>query len=96
MQSTLNDYVQGEQVIEKLVKEAIDQLKNVKNDEEEESFLTTVQLRTILLSGVPKMKEQNSLWAQTKDKIIKEQSENIELYLLEENGEIMTCWEWKD
>ncbi|CAI1858473.1 hypothetical protein SEUBUCD646_0B05570 [Saccharomyces eubayanus] len=96
VQSTLNDYVQGEQVIEKLVKEAIDQLKNVKNDEEEESFLTTVQLRTILLSGVPKMKEQNSLWAQTKDKIIKEQSENIELYLLEENGEIMTCWEWKD
>ncbi|CAI4057714.1 hypothetical protein SUVZ_02G5640 [Saccharomyces uvarum] len=96
VQSTLNDYVQGEQIIEKLVKEAIGQLKNAKNDEEEESFLTTVQLRTILLKDVPKMKEQNSLWAQTKDKIIKEQSENIELYLLEENGEIMTCWEWKD
>lgn len=29
-------------------------------------------------------------------KIMKEQSENIELYLLEENGEIMTCWEWKE
>lgn len=96
VQSALNNYVQGEQIVENLVKEAIDQLKNVKNDEEEESFLTTVQLRTILLKGVPKMKEQNSLWAQTKDKIIKEQSENIELYLLEENGEIMTCWEWKD
>ncbi|CAI4038310.1 hypothetical protein SMKI_04G6530 [Saccharomyces mikatae IFO 1815] len=96
IQSTLDDYVQAEQIIEKMVKEAIDKLKSVKKNEDEQPFLTTVQLRTILLRDISSIKEQNSLWAQTKNKIIKEQSENIELYLLEENGEIMTCWEWKE
>lgn len=96
IQSTLDNYVQGEQIIEKLVKEAIDKLKDVKKNKGEEPFLTTVQLRATLLSDIPNIKEQNNLWAQTKEKIMKEQSENIELYLLEENGEIMTCWEWKE
>ncbi|EJS42161.1 YDR458C [Saccharomyces arboricola H-6] len=96
IQSTLDNYVQREQIIERLVKEATDELKNVKKKQDGEAFLTTVQLRTILLKGIPNIKEQNSLWSQTKDKIIKEQSENIEVYLVEENGEIMTCWEWKD
>lgn len=96
IQSTLDSYVQGEQIIEKLVKDATDKLKDVKKNEDEEPFLTTVQLRTILLSDISNIKEQNNLWAQTKEKIIKEQSENIELYLLEENGEIMTCFEWKE
>ena len=79
-----------------MVKEAIDKLKDVKKNKGEEPFLTTVQLRATLLSDIPNIKEQNNLWAQTKEKIMKEQSENIELYLLEENGEIMTCWEWKE
>ncbi|CAI4059356.1 Heh2p SKDI_04G6600 [Saccharomyces kudriavzevii IFO 1802] len=96
IQSTLDDYVQGEQIIEQFVKEATDRLKSAKKNEDEEPFLTTVQLRTILLRDIPNIKEQNSLWARTKDKIIKEYSENIELYLLEENGEIMTCLEWND
>ncbi|GAV54090.1 hypothetical protein ZYGR_0AK05920 [Zygosaccharomyces rouxii] len=80
--------------VDKLTKKVVDRLKNTKRTEDSETpFLSTVQLRDVLLSDVVDLKYKNRLWQKT-SKRLEHNNTNIKSSLMEIHGEIMKCWEW--
>ncbi|AEY97292.1 FAER303Wp [Eremothecium gossypii FDAG1] len=75
------------QVIEKLQQAA--QSKT----EGEPRYLSTVQLRDVLLSDVADLKYKNQLWNKVVHKL-ESNNTNVKTMLMEVHGEIMKCWEW--
>lgn len=63
------------------------------NKIKEPPYLSTVQLRDILLSDVKNLKERNDLWEKV-TKGLEANNTNIKSSLIEIHGDIMKCWEW--
>lgn len=86
--------VQERKQVDKLTRKVVDRLENAKKSEENEaSFLSTVQLRDVLLSDIVDLKYKNRLW-QKASKKLEHNNTNIKSSLMEIHGEIMKCWEW--
>ncbi|GAV49182.1 hypothetical protein ZYGR_0N05890 [Zygosaccharomyces rouxii] len=80
--------------VDKLTRKVVDRLKSTKRSEESETpFLSTVQLRDVLLSDVVDLKYKNRLWQKCSKKL-EHNNTNIKSSLMEIHGEIMKCWEW--
>ncbi|CUS23781.1 LAQU0S11e04148g1_1 [Lachancea quebecensis] len=76
-----------QQVIAKLQKSAKD------SNENRPPYMSTVQLRDVLLSDVVDLKLKNKLWASVVRKL-EHNNTNVKSRLMELHGEIMKCWEW--
>lgn len=63
------------------------------NKSKQPPYLSTVQLRDILLSDVRNLKERNELWEKV-TKRLEANNTNIKSSLIEIHGDIMKCWEW--
>lgn len=74
-----------------MTEETLTKLKN--NKSKKPPYLSTVQLRDILLSDVRDLKERNKLWGKVTNKL-EANNTNIKSSLVEVHGDIMKCWEW--
>ncbi|KAG0669865.1 inner nuclear membrane protein enriched at telomere/subtelomere region [Maudiozyma exigua] len=87
----LKKYFDRKARIVDLTEETLVKLKN--NKSKKPPYLSTVQLRDILLSDVQDLKERNNLWGNVTNKL-EANNTNIKSSLIEVHGDIMKCWEW--
>lgn len=92
---SVNRKVRQERIeVGKLTKKVANKLKSIKRLENNENpFLSTVQLRDVLLSDLVDLKYKNRLWQKTSRKL-EHNNTNVKSSLMEIHGEIMKCWEW--
>ncbi|CAR24815.1 KLTH0G04928p [Lachancea thermotolerans CBS 6340] len=76
-----------QQVVAKLQKSAKE------SSESRPPYMSTVQLRDVLLSDVVDLKLKNKLWNSVIKKL-EHNNTNVKSRLMELHGEIMKCWEW--
>lgn len=77
--------------VQEITENILDKLKKTKN--KDIPYLSTVQLRDILLSDVVNLKTRNKIWEQVEKKL-QANNTNIKSSLIEVHGEIMKCWQW--
>ncbi|SMN17836.1 similar to Saccharomyces cerevisiae YDR458C HEH2 Inner nuclear membrane (INM) protein [Maudiozyma saulgeensis] len=87
----LKSYFDRKAKIVEMTEETLTKLKNCKH--KNPPYISTVQLRDILLNDVTNLKERNNLWNEVV-KRLEANNTNIKSSLLEIHGEIMKCWEW--
>ncbi|SCV01325.1 LAMI_0G10770g1_1 [Lachancea mirantina] len=63
------------------------------SDDTRPAFMSTVQLRDILLSDIVDLKQKNKIWQRVAKKL-EHNNTNVKVTLMELHGEIMKCWEW--
>lgn len=91
IENKLKRYFNRKARVVELTDKTVDKLKRAKNNEI--SYLSTVQLRDILLADVINLKERNQIWSQVVKKL-EANNTNIQSKLVEIHGDIMKCWEW--
>lgn len=74
-------------------KKVIIRLKATKKQQQGANFLSTVQLRDVLLADITDLKRKNSMWQRVVRKL-ENNNTNVKSSLMEIHGEIMKCWEW--
>ncbi|AET39191.1 uncharacterized protein Ecym_4112 [Eremothecium cymbalariae DBVPG len=84
-----------QELVEQLKSQVIEKLKCVAQTKssDEPKFLSTVQLRDVLLVDVVDLKYKNQLWNKVVH-ILESSNTNVKSMLMEVHGEIMKCWEW--
>ncbi|AMD21609.1 HFL247Wp [Eremothecium sinecaudum] len=84
-----------QEIIEQLKSQVVEKLKASAKAEGKDSpkFLSTVQLRDVLLADVIDLKHKNQLWNKVVHKL-ESNNTNVKSMLMEVHGEIMKCWEW--
>jgi len=87
----LKSYFDQKAKIVELTEETLVKLK--KNKHKNPPYISTVQLRDILLNDVTNLKERNDLWNEV-TKRLEANNTNIKSSLKEIHGDIMKCWEW--
>ncbi|AGO14104.1 AaceriAER303Wp [[Ashbya] aceris (nom. inval.)] len=82
-------------MVEDLNSQVIEKLKQAAQTKAdgERKYLSTVQLRDVLLSDVADLKYKNHLWNKVVHKL-ESNNTNVKTMLMEVHGEIMKCWEW--
>ncbi|SCU94334.1 LADA_0G07932g1_1 [Lachancea dasiensis] len=89
-------YYQRQEKIEQLTQQVIIKLQNTARASESSNspaYLSTVQLRDVLLSDIVDLKLKNKLWKLVM-KNLEQNNTNVKSTLMEVHGEIMKCWEW--
>ncbi|QLG72835.1 hypothetical protein HG535_0D05440 [Zygotorulaspora mrakii] len=92
----LRKYYMEKEKMEQLTRRVVIRLKEAKKDSAGNdviSFLSTVQLRDVLLADITDLNYKNILW-QKVVKRLEHNNTNIKTNLVEIHGEIMKCWEW--
>lgn len=91
----LQRYFEEQKKVETLTEQVIKKLKRTANETvgNKPKFLSTVQLRDVLLSDIVDLKFKNHLWNKVAKKL-EHNNTNVKSSLMEVHGEIMKCWEW--
>ncbi|SCV05638.1 LANO_0H11892g1_1 [Lachancea nothofagi CBS 11611] len=92
----LRMYFKRQEEIEQLTRQVIAKLQKSARDAQESSspaYLSTVQLRDVLLSDIVDLKLKNKMWSLVVKKL-ENNNTNVKSRLMELHGEIMKCWEW--
>ncbi|KAM3160570.1 Inner nuclear membrane protein enriched at telomere/subtelomere region [Lachancea thermotolerans] len=91
----LRSHFKRQQRIEALTQQVVAKLqKSAKESSESRPpYMSTVQLRDVLLSDVVDLKLKNKLWNSVIKKL-EHNNTNVKSRLMELHGEIMKCWEW--
>lgn len=89
----IRKYYKQREAVDHISKKVIIRLKAAKKQQQGANFLSTVQLRDVLLADITDLKRKNSMW-QRVVRILENNNTNVKSSLMEIHGEIMKCWEW--
>lgn len=89
----IRKYYKQREEVKQISKKVVAKLKAVKRQQQEVGFLSTVQLRDVLLANITDLKRKNLMWQEVV-KILENNNTNVKSSLMEIHGEIMKCWEW--
>lgn len=91
----LRRYFRQQEKIDQLTQQVLVKLRGAARDADDSKppYLSTVQLRDVLLVDIVDLKDKNQLW-QMVSKKLENNNTNIKSSLMELHGEIMKCWQW--
>ncbi|KAG0682589.1 inner nuclear membrane protein enriched at telomere/subtelomere region [Kluyveromyces marxianus] len=84
--------LQEREMIEKISEQVIKRLQQVVIKKIQPSYMSSVQLRDLILKDVNDLNEKNRIWTATTKRL--DSNTNVKSTLMEIHGEIMKCWEW--
>ena len=76
-----------------LTKTVIEKLKKNKIDTPDVPYLSSVQLRDVLMNEETNLKIRNAIWNEV-TKNVESNNTNIKSSLFEIHGDMMRCWKW--
>lgn len=89
----IKKYYKQRETVKQISKKVINRLKEAKKQQQHINFLSTVQLRDVLLADITDLKQKNKLWHEVV-KVLENNNTNVKSSLMEIHGDIMKCWEW--
>ena len=93
IQIKVQNYYLRKSKIKMLTKTVIEKLKKNKIDTPDVPYLSSVQLRDVLMNEETNLKIRNAIWNEV-TKNVESNNTNIKSSLLEIHGDMMRCWEW--
>ncbi|KAK5963690.1 Src1p PWA37_004015 [Arxiozyma heterogenica] len=93
IQIKIQNYFLRKSKIKHLTNVVIERLKKNKIETPDVPYLSSVQLRDILINDEANIKLRNSIWNEV-TKNVESNNANIKSSLLEIHGDMMRCWEW--
>lgn len=80
------------QLINDIGEQVLSRLQNAVKSNRSPPYMSSVQLRDVILSDIVNLNEKNKIWNQVAKSL--DRNTNVKSMLLEVHGEIMKCWEW--
>lgn len=93
IQVKLQNYYLRKSKIKDLTNIVIERLKKSKIETPDVPYLSSVQLRDVLINDETDIKIRNIIWNEV-TKNVESNNTNIKSSLLEIHGDMMRCWEW--